>query len=353
MADLAALAELGRLRHELGVDDEALGFLGRYDVADLRHLRRAIADALDAPHRPAFRRAAAAARLLPAPVAALIAEKAFGPLLCSKIAAELEPDHARKLVEHLHVRFLADLCRTLDVEAARPVIEAIPERRAVAVGAELYRRRDVYTVARFIDVVPFSVIPPMLDAVDDDEFLLLVAVAAEGRRRLDEVFAHLSDDRVVGIVHAAAASDHLADAVLLVSELGPEQAARALELVVADGELLVTDLVAEISRLGGWDEVLPVLAGLDPDVLARVAASPALDRPELFRAVAEDVVAAGLASEVVALVGAMPADRQEQLAGALAAGAPGVAGELYDLVQTVPGAADLPGARALRGAVDG
>lgn len=351
MADLAALAEVGRLRHELGVDGDQLDFLVRHDAADLRALRHALTDALAAPHRPAFQRMAAAARLLPAPVTATIAAKALGPFLCSKVAAELDPTEARKLVGHLRVPFLADLCRTLDPRAAADVIRAIPAERAVAVGVELYRRRDLETLARFIDVVAEDTIPRMLDVVDDDGCLLEIAVAAESRLRLDAIFAMLPDDRVLGVVESAALSDQLTEAVVLLGELGQEQAARAIGLVVGSGHVLLTDLVAEISRLGGWDELLPVMAGLDPDVLATVASSPALDRPELFLAVARDVVDAGLGPEIVALVGAMPDDRQEQLARSLAGSAPQVARHLAELVETVTGASDLAAARALREAL--
>lgn len=348
MSELATRAEVGRLANELDVPADELGFLLDLDAADLRQLRRGLAAGLDARHRSTFGAMARASKLLPAALLSPIAEKAIGPLLCSKIAAQLEPGHARKIVGQFSVAFLADLCRTLDTVEAGDVIGAIPARRAVAVGRELYRRRDHETLAMFIDAVADDVFEPMLAEIDDEGFLLEVAVAAESTSRLQLIIELLDDARIRSLLHAAASSSALPELVVLLGEIGPDQAERILVVAVDDGDVVVTDLVASISDIGGWDELLPVVAGLDPEVLSRLARSPAIARPELFRSVADDVLAHDLGEEVVTLVAAMPEAVQREVAATLAANAPEVAAELLALVDQVHGAAELPAVHALR-----
>lgn len=350
MSELATRAEVGRLANELNVPAAELDFLLGCDAADLRGLRRGLSAGMDARHRKTFAGMARASKLLPAGLLSPIAEKAIGPLLCSKIAAELEPDHARKIVGHFSVPFLADLCRTLDAVAAGSVIRAIPARRAVAVGRELYERRDSDTLAKFIDAVDDDVFEPMLEVIDDEGFLLDVAVSAESLARLNTIIELLDAGRLVALLHAAAASSALAELVVLLGEIDAEQAERILVAAVEEGEVLIADLVAAVSEIGGWDEILPVAADLDPDVLGRLASSPAIARPELFRSVADDVLAHDLGDEVVALVAAMPEAVQRDVAATLAASAPEVAAELLVLVDQVAGAADLPAVHALRAA---
>ena len=278
MADLAARAEAERLRDELGVGDDRLQFLQDHDHEDVRRLRLLVSESLAAPHRAAFRRLAGASSMLPAMVVAPIAEKAFGPVLSSKVAAELGPDEARALVGHFRVPFLADLCRTLDPAAARDVVAAIPAERVLEIGRELHRRGDLVTLGRFVDVVAEDTIPPMLEVLDGDA-LLQIALCADGRDRLDTIFRQLADARVLDIVRAAAGSDQLVDAVALLGELGPDQAARTISLVIGAEPALLADLVATLDRIGGWDELLPVIARLDPADLEALESSPALDLP--------------------------------------------------------------------------
>ena len=351
MGDLASRAEAGRLRDELGVGDDRLQFLHDHHHQDVRRLRLLVSESLAAPHRAAFRRLAGASSMLPAMVVAPIAERVFGPVLSSKVAAELGPDEARSLVGHFRAPFLADLCRTLDPTAAGDVVAAIPAERALEVGMELHRRGDLVTLGRFVDVVAEDAIPPMLGVLDDDA-LLQIALGADGRDRLDTIFRQLDDARVLDIVRAAAGSDQLADAVALLGELGPDQAVRTITLVIGAEAELLADLVATLSRVGGWDELLPVIARLEPADLEALVASPGLDRPELFAALARDVVDAGLGHEVVTVVGAMPEERQRQLAATLADRSPVLAGELLALVDAVDGAAALPAVAELTAALE-
>ncbi len=327
MADLAARAEVGHLSRELHLDDGRLDFLAAFDADDLRRLRRSTVESLASRHRSTFAGMARAAKLLPAKLLPPIAEKAIGPLVCSKIAAELEPGHARKIVGSFSVPFLADLCRTIDTASAADVLAAIRPEQAVRVGEELHRRGDVDPLGRFIDVVDPRSFPPMLEILDDDA-LLRVAVVAESRERLSLIFAELTDHRILELVECAVRSDLLDEALVVVAELDAEQLVRTVGIIVDAGDTLLTDIVAAIAGLGAWDQLLPVIADLDPEHVARVASAPVLRRPDVFESIVVHVETADAVDDFVAVIGSLPPDKQHELASAVADSAPDVASRL-------------------------
>ena len=346
MAGLAAMAETGHLRRELAVGDDELAFLHGFEADDVRRLRIAVAESLAARHRKTFRSMAAASKLLPKPLLGTIGEKAVGPLICSKIAAELEPGHARKIVGSFSVPFLADLCRTLDTISAQPVLLAMPPKIAVPVGEELDRRGDVETLARFIDVVDIELIPPMLEIIDDDA-LIHIAIVAQSRERLSEIFELLDDDRLRSVIDAAVRGGVLDEAVVMMSELAASQVTRVLEVVVESGDLLITDVVAAIAELDAWDRVLPILAGLEPEDIAVVASSPVLTRADVFESIVDHVTAADAVEDLVSLISALTPAKQETLAAALLGAAPDTCRRLVELADE-HGVDDLPALDVLR-----
>ncbi|WP_436795436.1 hypothetical protein [Actinospongicola halichondriae] len=351
MGELAALAELGHLRRELDLGDDDLTFLADFTPDEVRRLRMAVAESLAARHRKTFRSMAAVSKLLPKPILATIGEKAVGPLICSKIAAEIEPGHARKIVGSFSVPFLADLCRTLDTVSAQPVLLAMTKRVAVPVGRELYERGDLDTLARFIDVVDIGLIPPMLEIIDDDA-LIRIAIVAQSRDRLSEIFELLDDGRLLAVVEAAVRGGVLDQAVVMVSELSGPQVTRTIEVVVGSGDLLITDVVAAVAELDAWDRLLPILAGLDPADVATVASSPVLTRPDVFESIVDHVTAADALDDLVALIGALDDGQQEDLAAALAGSSPAIARRLVDLSTERDLGGDLPAVAVLRRLTD-
>lgn len=349
MTDLSSIAEVGHLRRELHVDDDALDFLAGLAIDDLRHLRRTVATSLGARHRSTFVGMAKAARLLPDKLLPPIAERAIGPLACSKIAAELEPAHARKIVGSFSVPFLADLCHTIDTHAATDQLRAISPSKAVPVGEELYRRAQLETLGRFIDVVDERAIPPMLDIIDE-ESLLRVAIVAESRERLSSIFGQLPDERILALVDAGIRAGLLDEALVVVAELEAEQLVRTIELIVDAGELVVTDVVAAIADLDAWNRLLPVIAGLDPAHVAKVASAPVISRPEVFESIVDHVIEAGAVDDFVALIGALDDDEQEQLARTVAETAPAVCRRLIEVADELGKGQELVALAVLRSA---
>lgn len=347
MVDLAARAEVARFAADLGAAHEDLTFLEAYPAADLRRLRRRLHTVVADDHRAAFKRAAHASTLLPVQLIAPLAERAFGPWLCARIASELDPDHAAQLAGHLPVPFLASVCESLDTVRGADVIRAIPTKRVVQVGEELLRRRAYATLGRFVDVVTHDAIGPILARIDDHA-LLAVAVAAEGTDRIDEIFGLLTDERIAHVIEEAVVRDEIDAALVVLDALGPEQSGRLLTIALGAGDHVVVDILAAVHRLDAWDRILPLIDRLTPRELEIIAATPGLDDPELVEAVVGAVLEADLGAQFAALVGSMSDDRQRHLATLVVDRVPAAVGPLLAAVDRVPGADGLAAVAVLR-----
>ena len=333
----------------------ALDFLGRYDAADLRRPPASRRPRRSPPRTDrAFRRAAAAGRLLPAPVrradrregvrSAAVLEDRGRARARPRPQARRAPARAvpRRPVPHARRRWPP-------VPSSRPSPPDgpwpwVPSCTGAATSTPL---------ARFIDVVPFPVIPPMLDARRRRR---VPPARGRGRRGSPSVSTRSSRTSPTtgssGIVARRAASDHLAEAVLLISELGPEQAARALELVVG--------ATASCWSPTWWPRSAGSAAG------TRCCPCSPASTPRSWPGSPPRPRSTGRSCSAPWPRTSWPPDWRRRSwpwsepcpPGARSSwpapwptGAPGVARELYELVQTVPGAGDLPGARVLRAAV--
>jgi hypothetical protein len=88
----------------------------------VRRLRERATDRLFDADGHALQRIAAASKLLPAAVAAAIGQRAFGPLLCARIAGRLDPGRGVDLAARLPAEFLADVAVELDPRRAGEII---------------------------------------------------------------------------------------------------------------------------------------------------------------------------------------------------------------------------------------
>src|SRR3546814_16105024 len=95
MINLQHRAEMQRLARLVLPHTSGLTYLEAVDLATLKQLRERSTAMLYDADREALQRIANAARLLPSAIAALIAEKALGPLLCARIAGLLVVDTAK------------------------------------------------------------------------------------------------------------------------------------------------------------------------------------------------------------------------------------------------------------------
>lgn len=236
-------AELVKLARQLDVPPERLAGLEGVPAASLQRLREQIADALFEADRGHFERVLAAAKLVPASLAARLTERALGPLLGARVATLLDAGHAADIASRLSPGFLADLAVRLDPRHAGEQIGQLPTDIVLGVAEELARRREHVAMAGFVGHLSDDALFATLAVIDDDA-LLGIGFLMEDTQRLRAIVGLLSDERVVDLIAFAEQEDRADELVAIVGRLGKRERARAVALATEHGGKSVATLVA-------------------------------------------------------------------------------------------------------------
>lgn len=316
MTSLAHQAETLKLARLLHVAPEQLPFLAKLDADEIRGLRQRATASLFDGDRHLFHRVAAATRLLPGPIAALIAEKALGPLLCARVAGLLPPDRAVDIAKRLHTPFLADVCLELDPRHVCELIAAMPVQRIVEVAHELARRREYITMARFVDVLPEAAMRATLDALQDDEALLRIGFFVEDPARLSSVIQMLSEHRLSNMIRVSVegAAELWAEALALINAIAAPQRRLMARLAAALDEPVIERMIGLTHEAALWPSLLPVVAEMDDDARERLARVRALNDDAVLTSMLLAADAADLWDPLLPLVARMDAATQQRAA---------------------------------------
>ncbi|TNC21441.1 hypothetical protein [Amycolatopsis alkalitolerans] len=191
-------AEVRKLARVLGVSPERFDYLHDVPPEDLRLLRASVTSVLYDAHLDVLERMAGASRLLPVPLLARMAERVFGPVLSARIAGLVEVGRGVDIASRLSPAFLSDVAAELDPRRAAGIIAGLPVPVAVDVAAELSRRRDWITIARFVDILPERTITACLEVIPD-KALPLVARMVDDPARVHYVTDLLPQHRLDAI----------------------------------------------------------------------------------------------------------------------------------------------------------
>ena len=202
MTDLGRRAELAKLAHDLGADDQDVAFLADCSPAEIADLRSMVSQAVTSRQAGRAKLLAALSRKVPATLTAKIATRALGPIVAARVASRLEPDEAARLAVQLEPEFLARLAAHLDPARVREIVAALPADLIVEVAGLLLDRGDHVTLGRFLAAVPT---PTALRVVADAraEDLVRVALLTEDRTALERVADGLGEDRRAEMLRAA------------------------------------------------------------------------------------------------------------------------------------------------------
>jgi len=247
---LAARAEILKLARLLGVPPERLAYLEEVPAADIRQLREQATDMLFTAHDGALGRLAAASRLLPVGLVALIGERAFGPILAARIAGLLEPHRAVEIAGRLPTEFLADVAVELDPRRAIDVIAGIPPEQIVEVSLELTRRGEFVAMGRFVGHLPLTTLSAAVRALSDAD-VLRAAFVMEEKDRLDELADVLGEERLSRVIDAAEREGLWLEALDLLGHLGRERQAALIEVARARLDDARQAEIAELAREAG------------------------------------------------------------------------------------------------------
>jgi hypothetical protein len=287
---LAGHAEVLKLARLLGTSTDRLAYLERLSPAEIREIRERVSDVLFDVDGRRFRLIALASKLPPAALTAVIAEHAFGPLLCARITALLEVKRAVDLAERLPRKFVAALAVNLDPRRARDIVAAIPPYLIAEVAAELTRDQEYVAMGRFVGYLTDDAVKAAFRVIDDAS-LLRISYFVEVDEHLDHVVGLLEEARIRG-------------ALDLLDRVTPTRAGRLADLAAEEDDRVLGGMVETAQRDGLWDVVLPVTNEMSHAGLTRFTNLPALHEPDVLRAMVHVAIVSHV--EVLPLVAMLP-----------------------------------------------
>ncbi|MCM6772335.1 hypothetical protein NDR87_01395 [Nocardia sp. CDC159] len=315
---LLARAETTKLARLLDISDPAeLEFLTELSPEAIRQFRERATDALFDADAAKLKRIAAATKLVPTPIAAKAAERAFGPGLCAAVAAQVEPARAVDIAKALPAPFLAEATIQLDPRRTADIIPRVPIRLVVAVTRELLTRGEHVTLGRFVGVAS----PEMMRAAAQelgDADLLRTGYLLEDKSSMD-VLLEIVADRLPGVVRAAHEQRLWAEGIDLLATVSPANRARIGDLSAQLGDEVLDGLVQAVLELDAWTTLLPVTAAMSAESLAVFAQRPIVHTAPVLTAIMDVALDHGLWLDLLPLAVPLPAEPLAFIAARVAA----------------------------------
>lgn len=195
-------AEILKLARLLDCAPERLSYLEQAPPGEIRILREQVTDLLFTAHEATFKRLAAASRLLPVSLVAIMGRQAFGPVLAARITGLLDPARAIEMAQTMPISFLADVAAEIDPRRATAVISGMPPARMEDVTRELARRHEYVTMGRFVGHLSPEALQAAVGVMGNGD-LLRTAFVMEEKERLDDLVELMGEDRLKHLVEAA------------------------------------------------------------------------------------------------------------------------------------------------------
>jgi len=211
-------AEIVKLARLLGTDPEDLAYLEAVPADALARLRDQATDVLFDADSTVLAKMAAASEKLPVALVATIARHAIGALVCARVTGHMSPGRAVEIAKRLDGPFLADIAVETDPRRAASVLGRMPPDRVVAAARELMTRGEHVAMGRFVGHLSSEAIRGCVEVIEDAD-LLRIAFVLENKERLPDVVALLDDDRLSGVLRAAADDDLWSEAIDLLGHL--------------------------------------------------------------------------------------------------------------------------------------
>ncbi len=310
---LNAEVEIVRLSRLIGAPPPELDYLLHADAQDIRDLREQVTVVMFEADRQMLQRIAAATRLVPAKVAALIGERAFGPLLCARLTGLLEPSRAVEIAAKLPTPFLADLAAQLDPRRASRVIAEIPPRQIAEITKLLAQREEHVVMGGFVGHLSEAALRAAI-AVVSDEALLRIAYVVDSKGSLGALVATLPDERLERIVATAAESDLWVEALDVLRHVSERQRGQLGDIAAGQTDAVLDTMVRTAQRELLWDDVLPVTRAMSPDSRARFAALKSIHSRPVLASIVDAASRHALWPELLQLLPLLPPPARRRVA---------------------------------------
>lgn len=281
MADLLTSLELNKFATEIGADRAEVEFLEVLGIDQIRDLRGVLSAAVFSRNEGRVRKLAALTSLVPAPLAARIAELALGPALSARVASVLEPASAAKLAGHLSPEFLADVAVHLDPTRVGPIVAGLPDHLIVDAGRLLVRAKQHAALGRLVAVVTPEIALKVVDAASGAD-MLEIALYADEPVALDRIVAGIREDKLIDVLKAAGESGNYDAAISMLTALSPESSARLIRHVGVIAAETRSELVESVARHQVWSSVVPAMPEIESAVMADLVNVPVTLNPEVI-----------------------------------------------------------------------
>ncbi len=228
----------------------------------------------------------ALSKVLPPALVAAVTQKIVRPIMAARVVGHVGVEHARAVTKRLPLDYIADVAVDIDPRRASDVIGGMPEATVVRVASELAERGESVAMGRLSAHLSDEAIAASFDVIDD-AMLLEMAFVLEDKAHLGAVMELLPDDRIAGVLRAAAEEDLWPQALDLVTHLSDAQHTRLANIAAQQDEDVLESLIRAAHEEDLWDVVLPMMRAMDPENLAYVASLPAI----FEKAVIKDLLA--------------------------------------------------------------
>lgn len=265
MLDFDTQAELIKLSRVLNVAEDELAFLSAVEATELRKLRAAMCHSLFNEGRRVFRNMAKATKLLPQKILVKLAVNAFGPVLCARVAGEMEADKAIALAISLPSEFLAEVSVALDPESTRDIINGIPAKQVIEVAHLLLVKNDYITMGRFVDALSDEVLSETMDAIHDDAAMLHIGFFVEDKAHLNKGIVHLDDDRLSNMVQVCEAQNLWPEILSLMEHMEAPIRMRLANVAGQQEEKIHLSLIKAIESQDMWPLVLEMVDAMSEE----------------------------------------------------------------------------------------
>lgn len=313
MSKLDTRAELIKLSRLAQVTEADLAFLEDVPLASLVKVRELTTERMFSDGRKLFQNLASASKLMPNSLTAMIAEKAFGPLLCARVAGEMPYQRAVDLSVKMSIPFLAEVTIQIDPKRVRDIIRHMPVNHLKAVAKELTRRGEYLVLGGFVNFMQEDQMRAIIGEITEKD-LLHIGFFMDGKHQISEIIRMLPEDRLRTLVLEMQNQRELwPEALALIVHMEDDLKRQIGDISVEQNPEMLDDLTDTIFALDLWKDALPLFACMSPGTQFRLINVEAMSRQDVLEAVVVNTDIYGLWTTLLPLVEYMSTPQRELL----------------------------------------
>lgn len=318
MSKLDTSAELVKLGLLLGVPSTELSFLESLPLPTLIKVRALTTDKLFGDGRKLFQKLASASKLLPTGITATIGEKAFGAMLCARIASEMPYQRAVELADKMTIPFLAQVTIELDPRRVKDIIQNMPLAKLRAVATELLAEKHYVIMGGFVGFMLPAQLKIILQDVSTEEALLHIGFFIESKHQLSDIIRLLPKERLHKLIGYLQTHEELwPEALALMIHLEDELKRELGDIAAELGGTVLDDLMGTVQRLDLWQDALPLFACMSPATQFKLINTPLLSDVTPLKNVLVNTDRFSLWATLLPLIEYMPIPQRQRLTNIL------------------------------------